>query len=342
MASEDRVELGIALGRRAEDCARLSEERLAGFAWLGQAPSEDYLRTRRVATWFGSLLVARWLVSDERPAEEELAYLSERGRRVAEEGLSVVNMARGYLVWRDVTNDVLSEEAHRLGTDPRVLATAHAVVRATCDGNLVRMARAFDEHLHDVSARLEVERENLRHAALHDQLTGLPNRNLLYDRLAHAVAAAHREHRPLAVLLVDLDGFKEVNDRFGHRRGDDVLAEVARRLQGAVRAADTVARLGGDEFVAVLPGADRLTALHIADRMLGDLGQPMPVAGSTVVVSASVGVALYPSHGGGPDPLLLSADHAMYVAKRRGGGIHVEAARVDDDRPWGKPRAAAH
>jgi diguanylate cyclase (GGDEF)-like protein len=323
--TEDRVALGVALGGRAEDCARLSEERLAGFAWLGQAPSPDYLRTRHVAMWFGSLLVARWLVSGEQPSEEELGYLSERGRRVAEEGLSVVNMARGYLVWRDVTNDVLSEEARRLGTDASVLATAHAVVRATCDGNLVRMARAFDEHLHDLSARLEEERENLRHAALHDQLTGLPNRNLLYDRLAHAVAAARREHRPLAVLLVDLDGFKEINDSFGHRRGDEVLAEVARRLQGAVRAADTVGRLGGDEFVAVLPGADCSTALDIAGRMLGDLGQPMTLAGTTVLVTASVGVALYPGHGSGPDPLLQSADHAMYVAKRSGGGIQVAA-----------------
>jgi diguanylate cyclase (GGDEF)-like protein len=279
------------------------------------------------------MLVARWLVCGERPSEDELVYLSERGRQVAEEGLSIVNMARGYLVWRDVTLEMLSEEAQRLDIDPDIVASAHAVVRATCDGNLVRMARAFDEHLHDVSARLEVEHENLRHAALHDQVTGLPNRMLLYDRLAHAVAGAQRDRRTLAVLLVDLDGFKEVNDRFGHRHGDDVLAEVARRLQGAVRAADTVARLGGDEFVAVLPGADRSTALGIARRMLGDLAEPMPVAGNTVTISASVGVALYPGHGEQPEPLLLSADHAMYVAKRAGGGVHVAAPGDAGERP---------
>jgi diguanylate cyclase (GGDEF)-like protein len=318
-----RAELGMALGRRAEECAGRAEERLAGFPWVGAAPSDDYLRTRHIATWFGTMLVARWLVCGERPSEDELRYLSERGRQVAEEGLSIVNMARGYLVWRDVTLDMVNEEAARLELDPQVVATADAVVRATCDGNLVRMARAFDEHLHDLSARLEAEHENLRHAALHDQVTGLPNRMLLYDRLAHAVAVAHRERRTLAVLLVDLDGFKEVNDRFGHGHGDDVLAEVARRLQGAVRAADTVARLGGDEFVAVLPGADESTALGIAERMLRDLRQPMPVAGHTVTISASVGVALYPARGEQPEPLLLSADHAMYVAKRAGGGVHL-------------------
>lgn len=325
--SGPRRELGMALGRRAEECAARTEEQLATFRWLGQPPSQEYLETRRVATWFGTLLVARWLVTGEQPTEEELGYISARGRRVAEETLSVVNMARGYLVWRDVTNEILTEEAGRLRTDPRVLAAAHAVVRATCDGNLVRMARVFDEHL--------------RRVALHDQLTGLPNRTLLYDRLAHAVAGARREQRSLAVLLVDLDGFKQINDGFGHRQGDDALAEAARRLHGAVRAADTVARLGGDEFVAILPGADRSTAVGIAERMLADLSQPMQVAGSTVVLSASVGIALHPGDGAEPDPLLLSADHAMYVAKRAGGGVHV-AAPGDADGRGGGHLLAAH
>ncbi len=325
---DERVALGIALGRRAEECAARTEERLASFPWLGQAPSEAYLATRRTAMWFGTLMVARWLVIAERPTDEELDYISQRGRRVAEENLSVVNMARGYLVWRDVTSEILTQEARRLGTDRRILDLAHAVVRATCDGNLVRMARVFDEQLHSVNRRLEEERENLRHAALHDQVTGLPNRTLLYDRLAHAVAGARRDRRPLAVLLVDLDGFKEVNDGFGHRQGDDVLGEAARRFAGAVRAADTVARLGGDEFVAVLPGADRSTALSIAERMLHDLQRPMPLGDATTQLSASVGIALYPADGEEPDPLLLSADRAMYVAKRSGGGVHV-ASRDD-------------
>lgn len=324
MAMADiRRQLGVALGYRAEECATRTEQRLEEFPWIGPPPSDLYLETRHIAMWFGSLLVARFLACGAQPSEEELAYISERGRQVAEEGLSIVNMARGYLVWRDVTNQVLAEEAQRLGADPRMLAASQEVVRATCDGNLVRMARAFDEHLHDVDRRLQEERENLRHAALHDAVTGLPNRMLLYDRLAHAVAGARREQRSLAVLLVDLDGFKEINDGFGHRQGDEVLAEVARRLQAAVRAADTVARLGGDEFVAVLPGADRTTALEIARRMLGGLGAPMPVGEAEVSTRASVGVALYPLHGDQPDPLLLSADHAMYTAKRRGGGIHL-------------------
>ena len=321
-----REALGIALGKRAEECAWVTEERLRRLPWAGRDPSEEYLSGRRTTAWFATLAVARWLVSDIQPTEDELTYFSARGRRVAEEGLSVVNLARGYLVWRDATIEILGEEAARLGTDPGLLAIAQLAVRATCDANLVRMARAFDDHLQDITSRLDTERENFRHAALHDQLTGLPNRMLLYDRLAHAVAGAKREHRPLAVLLVDLDGLKEVNDNYGHRHGDAVLAEVARRLQAAVRAADTVARLGGDEFVAVLPGADRSTALGIAGRMLGDVSEPMTVAEARLRITASVGIAFYPEHGTDPDPLLVSADHAMYVAKRDGGGLHVATA----------------
>jgi diguanylate cyclase (GGDEF)-like protein len=320
---QGRAALGAALGRRAEECAAMAERRLDEFAWVGGRPSAEYLATRGEAMWLGTLLVARWLVCGMSPSEEELGWISARARRIADEGLSLVNMARGYLVWRDVTNEVLNEEAERLGSDARILATAHAVVRATCDGNLMRMARSFDEHLADVSARLERERENLRHSALHDQLTGLPNRVLLYDRLGHGLAAARRESRPLAVLLIDLDGFKQVNDSLGHRQGDDVLAEAARRLQGAVREADTVARLGGDEFVAVLPGADRATAVSIAERILGDLGAPMALEGRDFRLGASVGLALFPGDGADADSLVLAADRAMYTAKRSGGGVAV-------------------
>jgi diguanylate cyclase (GGDEF)-like protein len=320
---ESRTALGIALGRRARECALRAEQRIDAFPWVGAQPSPEYLHTRRVAMWFGTLLVARWLVCGVNAEEEELAWISERARRVADEGLSLVNMARGYLVWRDVAGAVLAEEARRIGCDPRILAGAQAVVRANCDGNLMRMARTFDEHLHDVSERLAEERENLSHSALHDQLTGLPNRLLLFDRLAHAVAVARRERRPLAVLLIDLDGFKEVNDSFGHRHGDVALAEVARRLQGAVREADTAARLGGDEFVAVLPGADQETAVAIAQRVLADLAAPLPIEDRVFHLGASVGIALFPLHGEDPDGLVLGADRAMYVAKRSGGGVHV-------------------
>jgi diguanylate cyclase (GGDEF)-like protein len=321
--ADGRVELGIALGRRAEECAVLAEQRVSAFPWVGSAPSDEYVRTRQGTLWFATLLVARWMVCGAMPEDTELEHISRRGRRVAEEGLSVVNLARGYLIWRDVVLEVLGEEGQRLGTDRRVLGAARAVVRATCDGNLMRMARVFDEQLRTVSARLDEERENLRHVALHDQVTGLPNRMLLYDRLSHALAGARRDGRPVAVLLVDLDGFKAVNDGYGHRHGDDVLAEVARRLAGAVRRADTMARLGGDEFVAVLPGAGRETATEIAQRMLDDLCPPLDVAGDTLSIRASVGIALHPGDGDEPEQLLLSADRAMYVAKRRGGGMHV-------------------
>jgi diguanylate cyclase (GGDEF)-like protein len=323
--SQGRAELGAALGRRAEDCAQRAQQRLREFPWVGPEASDAYLRTRMETMWFGTMLVARWLASGLDPSEEELSQISGRGRRAAGEGLSIVNVTRGYLVWRDAVLEVLNEEARRLGTESRVLGLAEAAVRATCDGNLMRMARAFDEHLRDVSARLDEERENLRHVALHDQLTGLPNRLLLYDRLAHAVAGARRTRRALAVLLVDLDGFKEVNDSFGHRQGDLVLAQVAQRLQRALRAADTVARLGGDEFVAVLPRARRAVALAVAERILRELASPLAVEGTVLSLRASIGVAFFAADGEDADALMLSADRAMYVAKRSGGGIHAGA-----------------
>jgi diguanylate cyclase (GGDEF)-like protein len=144
---------------------------------------------------------------------------------------------------------------------------------------------------------------------------------LLYDRLGHAMAQATRDATPLAVLLIDLDGFKDINDTLGHRCGDVALVELAGRLAGAVRRADTVARLGGDEFVVVLPHTERAHAEAIADKLLRTVAEPLLVEGETRRLWASIGVAVYPEHGGDVDSLLLAADVAMYAAKRNGGGI---------------------
>jgi diguanylate cyclase (GGDEF)-like protein/PAS domain S-box-containing protein len=159
----------------------------------------------------------------------------------------------------------------------------------------------------------------LRHHAHHDALTGLPNRALFEDRLSSAVRAAERHGRPFAVLFVDLDGFKEVNDTHGHASGDAVLVEVARRLRRSLRADDTLARMHGDEFVALLPelaGPDEAGAL--ARQLLAIVGEPIEVAGTTLQVRASIGVGLYPNDGANPRALLRAADVAMYRAKLGG------------------------
>ena len=178
--------------------------------------------------------------------------------------------------------------------------------------------------------QLESANEELRRRAFIDPLTGLPNRMLFEDRLLHAMqrydrddeSRARREPCKLAVLFVDLDGFKPINDMLGHAVGDEVLKEAARRLRTATRDSDTVARIGGDEFVLLAEDvSDVADCASLANRVIQVLAQPLEIQGHQVTLSGSVGVALYPEHG---DRLKLvqNADAAMYTAKRAGGNTY--------------------
>jgi diguanylate cyclase (GGDEF)-like protein/PAS domain S-box-containing protein len=162
--------------------------------------------------------------------------------------------------------------------------------------------------------------EALRHQALHDALTGLPNRTLFHDRVAQALEHAQRGGERLAVLVMDLDSFKDVNDTLGHQCGDVLLQEVAGRLEEGVRACDTVARLGGDEFGFLLTDVDRSGTAALIERIQATLADPFTVQDRLHQVEASVGVALHPEHGQDVDQLLQLADVAMYAAKRTGTG----------------------
>ena len=161
--------------------------------------------------------------------------------------------------------------------------------------------------------------EQLRHQALHDALTGLPNRTLAMTELAAAVARARQGGRSAATVLVDLDGFKAVNDNLGHQGGDELLVAVAERLRGCVLETATVARLGGDEFAIALPGGTAATALAAANRLLTALRRPIPVAGQETRIGASIGVAELAGHCTAEE-LLADADIAIYEAKRAGKG----------------------
>jgi diguanylate cyclase (GGDEF)-like protein/PAS domain S-box-containing protein len=167
----------------------------------------------------------------------------------------------------------------------------------------------------DVTERVQLE-EELTRQAFSDGLTGLPNRALFRDRLHHALARAERTHDALAVLLLDLDGFKQVNDSLGHDAGDQLLVHVAERLRAVVRPSDTVARLGGDEFVVLLETDVRLdTPGIIGERVRDSFGTPFDWKGTEVRCGASVGVSLYPDHARDSATLLASADRAMYREK---------------------------
>jgi diguanylate cyclase (GGDEF)-like protein len=186
-----------------------------------------------------------------------------------------------------------------------------------------RILRRQVEHLElVVEARtqgLEAANRQLRHIASHDALTGLPNRVLLDDRLAQAVAHAVRDGHAFAVAMLDLDRFKLVNDSLGHRAGDELIKEVAHRLAGIARSTDTVARLGGDEFLFIMDRiAQREEAEQIARRAVEALQAPIPIAGLDIHTSASIGIALFPDDGKNVEALIANADAAMYCAKQRG------------------------
>jgi diguanylate cyclase (GGDEF)-like protein/PAS domain S-box-containing protein len=174
----------------------------------------------------------------------------------------------------------------------------------------------------DVTERREAT-EALAHQARHDRLTDLPNRRRLQERLEAALLDLRDRGQPLALLLLDLDRFKEVNDTLGHEVGDLVLREVADRLRAARTGDVTIARLGGDEFAAVLPGADAASAVEHASTLRSLLGEPVRVGEHCLDIGASIGVALAPQHGAEASELLRCSDIAMYAAKRSGRGVAV-------------------
>src|SRR5438874_4104230 len=200
-------------------------------------------------------------------------------------------------------------------------------------GNLARLGPAVERELRDASDRVRLRQETAQlaeagalyeaaaiHQAQHDALTDLPNRNLLRTRLEEALHAPRHSPPSVALLLLDLDRFKEINDTLGHQVGDTLLKQIGRRLQAASQPGDLVARLGGDEFAVLLPGADAARATQIADDLVRALQTPFELEGQPIAVDASFGIVVAPEHGQDADTLLRCADIAMYMAKGTGAG----------------------
>jgi diguanylate cyclase (GGDEF)-like protein/PAS domain S-box-containing protein len=191
----------------------------------------------------------------------------------------------------------------------------------------------------DITARKESEKELLRlaglnrHQALHDQLTGLPNRMQLHERIEQCLAASRTNRNGFALMMIDLDRFKEINDSLGHHSGDDLLREIAGRLQSAVRTPDIVARLGGDEFGVLMPGLSdgQPGWIRRVEEIKKALEEPVFVQGIPVAVEASIGISFYPAHGDNVELLLQRADVAMYVAKHENRGHATYNAQEDDN-----------
>jgi diguanylate cyclase (GGDEF)-like protein/PAS domain S-box-containing protein len=174
----------------------------------------------------------------------------------------------------------------------------------------------------DVREHIDYE-QRLEHQAMHDPLTGLPNRVLFNDRLHAAVAIAARDDDRLTVLMIDLDGFKEINDTLGHTAGDALLQQISTRFMSALHDTDTVARLGGDEFAVLLPSTPAEYAVAATTKLLAVLTEPVRVGEHEVFVNASIGIAAFPDHGNDPATLMRRADVAMYRAKKTAGGAAV-------------------
>lgn len=187
---------------------------------------------------------------------------------------------------------------------------------------IAELGEGFNTMLAELQQREMAKRRveaQLQYQALNDELTALPNRRLLADRLAHALAVAKREQQRLALLYVDLDGFKLVNDSLGHTTGDILLSQVAERLRSRIRRSDTLARLGGDEFAAVISGLEtREQAGLVAVNLLAVLSAPFSIDGHEITISASIGISLFPDDSSETTDLLRQADSAMYAAKRAG------------------------
>lgn len=175
--------------------------------------------------------------------------------------------------------------------------------------------------LHDVSAQ-KAQEEKLSHLAYHDALTGLPNRLLFLDRLEQTLARAHRHNELFAVLFIDLDGFKPVNDLMGHDTGDLLLQSVASRLTSCLREGDTIARMGGDEFTMIVDANDADSCDIVTRKILGEVNRTFELNGRAIQISASIGVGVYPSDARDIKTLLQCADTAMYRAKALGGNTY--------------------
>jgi len=206
-----------------------------------------------------------------------------------------------------------STQVHKDGSLVPVEVKASAIVSGG--------QKLFLAVIRDITERKKME-EYIKQLAYHDILTGLPNRALFHDQFVMAQAHAIRYQHMLALLMMDLDHFKDVNDSLGHEAGDRLLKEIGNRLTGIVRKIDTVARMGGDEFVLLLPEINREEdAVAVAQKVVEALRQPFAFKNTEIKVTTSLGVAIYPADGSDQDTLLSNADSAMYRAKREGQNI---------------------
>ena len=267
-------------------------------------------------------LAALWIAFQLRHQRSGFAILAKLASAVIM-GLAITGMHYTGMAAAQFAPDAICLAVDSTGgMNPSSLAFAIGVVTILILG-VTLVVSALDAHFAAHTARLatslQAANEQLRNLALYDSLTGLPNRVLLEDRMAQIVKQAHRGGKCFALMFVDLDRFKPVNDNFGHRVGDELLKAVGQRLAGCIRKSDTVARAGGDEFIVVLSEiGEQKDAAMVCGKILDELARPFFIERHELEISCSIGVSVYPADGKDVLTLKANADVAMYHAKRNG------------------------
>ncbi|MBI3915583.1 MAG: diguanylate cyclase [Betaproteobacteria bacterium] len=296
-----------------------------GMAAMQMSPPIQYdplLFVASVIIAIAASLAALWIAFQLRQKYSGTAILAKLGSAVIM-GLAIAGMHyTGMAAAQFAPNSICLAADAAGGFDNARLAVAIGFVTVSILV-VTLVISAFDAHYAVHRAKLadalQLANEQLRSIALHDKLTGLPNRFLLEDRLEQAAAHANRGAKRFALMFVDLDKFKPVNDTFGHGVGDELLKAVARRLRGSVRKEDTVARNGGDEFVIVLNEVrDGRDGALIGGKILEELSRPFRIDGHDVEISCSIGISVFPDDGTDVQTLMVNADKAMYRAKQSG------------------------
>ena len=311
----------VALGRDlisdAPIIARQVRDRCERFVGTYPDGARDMIRDVivRLCT-LATATTGHFIATGETASPAAWKQIAAPGRASADEQISLADITKLYLSWRDVTLEAVRATASRAAIDAGSLAAAEEAIRIGADSSLVRTAKQFDARRAELLSELGQERARLAHLARHDVLTGLPNRRSLFEELGHVVDSCTAQRQAAAVLFIDLNGFKAVNDHDGHSTGDRLLSEVAARLARVTRPGDTVARFGGDEFVVLcrdLSDPDVEAAL-VADRVHLALAEPFVINGRRQLVSASIGVSIVGADDD-PERILSAADAAMYATK---------------------------
>ncbi len=312
--------MGLALRERVEE---IGERLVSEWRDLGESRSQPPTVEADVrrSTLAGTLAVADYLVTGQIVARDRSEEWDPASEAALTGRITLSGLTKLYVRWRSACEDVLREEVEKRHADYGVLDRSLQVLQVAFGVSVLRMARRFEMTRRGLEEQLAEQRARFEHQALHDPLTGLANRVLLIDRIEHAVETAARRPTGAAVVFMDLDYFKSINDLSGHSVGDRLLLEVARRLQGAVRPNDTIARLGGDEFVVLCEDLEAPVAegVAVAERVAERFADPFSVGGREIFVAASFGVAPADT-GDTAETLLARADHAMYRAKQLGRG----------------------